>query len=55
LRGPHLKPEQTLYELSPLKFAPEGIEPETFGGASSKIPSQPLGQPQMGCQQVSML
>jgi len=48
LRGPRLKPEQTLYGLSPPKLAPEGIEPETFGGANSKIPSQPLGQPQMG-------
>jgi len=29
-------------------LALEGIEPETFGGANFKIPSQPLGQPQMG-------
>jgi hypothetical protein len=48
LRGPRLKPEQALYGLSPPKLAPEGIEPETSGGANSKIPSQPLGQPQMG-------
>jgi len=48
LRGPRLKPEQGLYGLSPPKLAPEGIEPETFGGANSKIPCQPLGQPQMG-------
>jgi hypothetical protein len=26
----------------------EGIEPETLRGAHSKIPSQPLDQPQMG-------
>jgi len=32
--GPRLKPEQALY-------GPDGIEPETFGGANSKIPSQP--------------
>jgi len=43
LRGARLKPEQALYGLSPPKLAPEGIEPETFGGANSKIPSQPLG------------
>jgi len=49
LWGPRLKPElQALYGLSPPKLAPGGIEPETFGGANSKIPSQPLGQPQMG-------
>jgi len=48
LQGPCLKPEQALYGLSPPKLTPEGIEPETFGGANSKIPSQPLGQPQMG-------
>jgi len=48
LRGPHLKPEQALYGLNPPKLAPEGIKPETFGGANSNIPSQPLGQPQMG-------
>jgi len=48
LRGARLKPEQALYGLSPPKLALEGIEPETFGGANSKIPSQPLGQPQMG-------
>jgi len=48
LRRPRLKPEQTLYGLSPPKLALEGIKPETFGGANSKIPSQPLGQPQMG-------
>jgi len=47
LQGPCLKPEQALYGLSPPKLAPEGIEPETFGGANSKIPSQPLGQPQL--------
>jgi len=41
LRGPRLKPEQPLYGLSPPKLALEGIEPETFGGANSKIPSQP--------------
>ena len=44
LAGPHLKPEQALYGLSLPKLAPEGIEPETFGGTNSKIPSQPLGQ-----------
>jgi len=48
LRGPRLKSEQALYGLSPPKLAPEGIKPETFGGANSKIPSQPLGQSQMG-------
>jgi len=48
LRGSRLKLEQALYRLSPPKLTPEGIEPETFGGAYSKIPSQPLGQPQMG-------
>jgi len=37
-----------LYGLSPPKLTPEGIELETFGGANSKIPSQPLGQLQMG-------
>jgi len=41
LRGPRLKPEQALYGLSPPKLTSEGIEPETFGGANSKIPSQP--------------
>jgi len=45
---PRLKPEQALYELSPLKLALEGIEPETSGGANSKIPNQPVSQPQMG-------
>jgi len=44
LWGPYLKPEQTLYGLSPPKLALERNEPETFGGANSKIPSQPLGQ-----------
>ncbi|AES72396.1 hypothetical protein MTR_3g090090 [Medicago truncatula] len=48
LWGPRLKSEQALYGLSPPKLAPEGIEPETSGGANSKIPSQPLDQPQMG-------
>jgi len=48
LRGARLKPEQALYGLSPPKLAPEGIEPETFGRANSKMPSQPLGQLQMG-------
>jgi len=48
LRGGRLKPEQALYGLSPPKLALRGIEPETFGGANSKIPSHPLGQPQMG-------
>jgi len=37
-----------MYGLSPPKLAPEGIEPKTFGGENSKIPSLPLGQPQMG-------
>jgi len=46
--GPRLKPEQALYVLIPPKLTPLGIEPETFGGANSKISSQPLGQPQMG-------
>jgi len=46
--GSCLKPEQALYGLSPPKLAQEGIEPETFGGANSKISSQPVGQPQMG-------
>jgi len=45
--GARLKTEQALYELNPPKLASEGIEPKTFGGANSKIPSQPLGQPQM--------
>ena len=48
MREPHLKPEQAMYGLSPPKLAPEGIEPKTFGGENSKIPSLPLGQPQMG-------
>jgi len=39
---PRLKPEQAMYGLSPPKLAPEGIEPETIGGANSKIPNQPL-------------
>jgi len=33
-------------------LAPKGIEPETLRGAHSKIPSEPLGQPQMGFEQV---
>jgi len=45
--GARLKPEQALYGLRSPKLAPEGIEPETFGGANSKITSQPLSQPQM--------
>jgi len=48
LRGSRLKPEQAFYGLSPPKFAPEVIEPETFGGTNFKILSQPLGQPQIG-------
>jgi len=47
LSGGRLKPEQALYGLSPPKLAPEEIETEIFGEASSKIPSQPLDQPQM--------
>jgi len=47
LWGACLKLEQALYGLSPQKLAPEEIEPETFGGANSKISSQPLRQPQM--------
>jgi len=42
LAGARLKPEQVIYGLSPLKLAPEGIEPKTFGGANSKIPNQPI-------------
>jgi len=41
--------------MDPPKLAPEGIEPETFGGANSKIPNQPLGQPQMGSLSYIML
>ncbi|AES93883.1 hypothetical protein MTR_5g008580 [Medicago truncatula] len=41
-------PIQALYGLNPPKLVSEGIEPETSGGANSKISSQPLGQPQMG-------
>jgi len=52
LRGPLLKPEKALNELSPPKLELEGIKPETFGGANSKIPSQPLGQPQIGFMMV---
>ena len=48
LAGPHSKPEQSSKWTCPPKLAPEGIEPETFRGAHSKILSQPLGQPQMG-------
>jgi len=48
LRRARLKPEQALHGLSPPKLTLEGIEPETFGGANSKITNQPLGQPQMG-------
>jgi len=48
LRGPRLKSEQASYGLSPSKLAPEEIEPQAFGGVNSKIPSQPLGQTQMG-------
>jgi len=43
LAGPRLKPEQALYGFSPSKWAPEGIESEIFGGANTKILSQPLG------------
>jgi len=48
LVGVPFKAEQVLYRLSPPKLTPEGIEAETFRGANSKIPSQPIGQPQMG-------
>jgi len=44
LWGSRLKPKQALYGLSPPKLAPERIKPETFGGANSKIPNQPLHQ-----------
>ncbi|AET05100.1 hypothetical protein MTR_8g101500 [Medicago truncatula] len=54
LRGPRFKTEQALYGLSPPKLALEGIESETSGGANSKIPSQPLGQPQMGYDQSTL-
>jgi len=47
LWGPRLKVDQALYGVNPPKLAPEEIELETFGGANSKIPSQPLHQPQM--------
>jgi len=46
--GARLKPEQAMYGLSPPKLAPEEIKLETFGAANSKIPNQPLSQPQMG-------
>jgi len=48
LVGPHLKSKQSFVWTCQSKLAPEEIEPETFRGANSKIPSQPLGQPQMG-------
>ena len=48
LQGPRSKPEQSSVWTCPPKLALEGIEPETLREAYSKIPSQPLGQPQMG-------
>jgi len=53
LRRSRLKPEQALYGFSPPKLTPKGIEPETFGEANSKIPDQPLGQPQTGCSKLA--
>ena len=52
-RDPILSQSKTLYVLaqsictSPPRLPPEGIELETLRKAHFKIPSQPLGQPQM--------
>jgi len=49
LAGARSKPKQSSVWTCPSKLAPEEIEPDTFRGAHSKIPNQPLGQPQKGC------
>ena len=46
LRG-CFKLEQCSVWICPPKLTLEGIEPETLKGTPSKIPNQPLGQPQM--------
>jgi len=48
LRVPHFNPKHNSVWTRPPKLLPEGIKHYTLREVNSKVPGQPLGQPQIG-------